>query len=412
MSKGNIIMSLVVACILVGGGAAYYVTIQNEGGTSGDLRDMADRAVTPVDNLDNGVVTVGVGTLRWASYFGLYEDIICVDLGDTNAGGYNAKGYGYAFDYYLKAANGTIKTHSHNSIEAADVENIGEMDPSIVIISLSVYENHKVNCDLLAAKCNVVVIDELEDFLDASEYKLNDRFVKQIDLLGKVLGKEARANELKSGIQSVLDDIRGIVKDMTSDKKVYVCGVSSSGAKSLDFGLPEYWALELANGTNIMSMISDKRGVTSMQLNVEEIAKLNPDIVFVDPTCKNMLTGTDSQNVMEAIIKSGSKIYVSTPYVWFGINYDNVLADTYRLINNLYGDSVIDQAAVDSKIDSVYKLFYGDDGSDVKVNMIKFFENTFMPDGENVVKAKGVPLTIGNEYTIGGEKGSRELVKV
>ena len=44
--------------------------------------------------------------------------------------------------------------------------------------------------------------------------------------------------------------------------------------------------------------------------------------------------------------------------------------------------------------------------------MIKFFENTFMPNGENVVKAKGVPLTIGNEYTIGGEKGSRELVKV
>ena len=67
MSKGNIIMSLIVAFILVGGGAAYYVTTQNEGGTSGDLRDMADRAVTPVDNLDNGVVTVGVGTLRWAS---------------------------------------------------------------------------------------------------------------------------------------------------------------------------------------------------------------------------------------------------------------------------------------------------------------------------------------------------------
>lgn len=400
---------MIVAAAATGVAVGYLAFHDDSSPVNGDIVDAAGRMIEAPDDLDDGIVTIGVGALRFISYFNLNDKVVMVDLGDVNAGGYNAKGYGYAYDYYLENLNGTITSHSHNSVQAADVEAIGDLGPSLIVVSKSVYDSYKTNCNTLANVYSMVVIDELESFIDVANYKITTQFAQQLDLLGKVLKMEKRANDLKSGINDVLNDINIIVGESTSSKKVYIAGAAASGAKALNWTMGNYWALDLINGTNAYTASSF---TMSVEVNVEAVAALGAEIILIDPTTKNTLSQTGSQGVLEAYADKDVRAYVILPYVWYGINFENVLANAYLLANMIYGDDMISSSVVTQKINKVYELFYGDDGSDIYANMTLYFENVFKPNGADVVKAAGDPLSIGSEYQIDGSAGNRTLVKV
>jgi iron complex transport system substrate-binding protein len=193
-------------------------------------------------------------------------------------------------------------------------------------------------------------------------------------MIGKILGKESRAKELASGMESIVADLKKL--SGTSEKNVYVAGVTINGSNTLNTTFPVYFPFNLVNANNAYKGDSTAYKVV---LNVEQLAKMKIDLTIIDPSSSNKLAEQDSQLVMKYIhgINNDSDktndipLYVTVPIVWDSINYDCALASAYYIEYLLYGTLTHDQVV--KKIENVFKVFYGDHGKNVLSDMSKFF---------------------------------------
>lgn len=363
----TIAIVLVLLAGAVGFGAGYIV--HNNGGDEqpAGVIDAVGRSVQIPESLDNGIVTVGVDTLRFVSYFNLDEKVVMVDAGDKSAA-QRGKGYQYAYAYNN---NSNISQHTHNGLPSADIEAIGNLAPSLIIVSHTVYNAYKVNCDILAKVFTLVVIYELsEDSFMTENYTLGEDFVFQVELLGQIFQMEDRAEELINGINGFFTQIRDLVDGRTTNQSVYLAGTAVAGAKALDWTVGNFASLELVGGIN---SYTGSTSAAAVEIGPEAVGALGFDIVFLDPTSYNMINGdADSQRVLEYISNSSADVYVMMPYFWFGCNFDNVIANAYYLAYVLY-DGIYNETVMMGHINDVYEFFYGDAGSEVFSKMDAFF---------------------------------------
>lgn len=366
-------MTIAIVLVLLAGAVGFGTGYTVYGGGSDQqttgVMDAAGRPVEIPESLDDGIVTVGVDALRFVSYFNLDEKVVMVDLRDKDAvqGG---KAYQQAYGYNT---NDNITSHSQNALYGQDVEDIENLGPSLVVVSRSVYASHEVNCEILSRVVPLVVIYELsEDSFMTDDYTLTDEFVSQIELLGMVLQKGDRAQELIEGINGFFAHIRGLVEDYNSTEAVYLAGTAVSGPKTLDWTVGNFASLELVGGINAYT---ESTSPVAVGLGPEKVNTLDFDIVFVDPTSYNMIEGSkDSTDVLAGFSDSGVDIHVMIPYFWFGCNFDNVIANAYYLAYVLY-DGIYNQTAMLGYINDVYEFFYGEDGAEVFTKMDAFFTN-------------------------------------
>ncbi|MGE4275304.1 MAG: ABC transporter substrate-binding protein [Candidatus Methanomethylophilaceae archaeon] len=359
----TIAIVLVLLAGAVGFGAGYVVYNNSGEEQPTGVIDAVGRSVQIPDSLDDGIVTVGVDTLRFVSYFNLNEKVVMVDAGDKSPT-QNGKAYQYAYGYYTDA---NLTSHTHNGLPSADIEAIGNLQPSLIIVSHTVYNNFKVNCDILAKSFNLVVIYELsEESFMTENYTLDDDFIFQVELLGQIFQMEDRAQELIDGINGFFTEIRDLVDGRTSNESVYLAGTAVAGARALDWTVGNFVSLELVGGNNAYT---GSTSAVALDIGPEAVGDLDFDIAFVDPTSFGMIIdNTDSQAVLEYFESSGVDIYVMMPYFWFGCNFDNVIANAYYLAYVLY-DGIYNQSVMMGYINGVYEFFYGDNGTDVFTKM-------------------------------------------
>lgn len=210
--KTKIAAVCLIAIIIVAGAAIVFTW--NSDNTKGDessdtVKDMAGRSVAIPDNLDKGIVTFGsVDPLRFVSYFNLNEKVIEVDDGDVTDSK-NGRAYSYAYDY-----DKLTKVHSDNSLTAEDVERVANLQPSLVIVSGNVYANYADMVNILAKAVPVFVLKSMSTsaaYWDPATYELNDDFTQQITQLGKVLKENDRAEELISGFNKYLQELKSMI---------------------------------------------------------------------------------------------------------------------------------------------------------------------------------------------------------
>ena len=58
---------------------------------------------------------------------------------------------------------------------------------------------------------------------------------------------------------------------------------------------------------------------------------------------------------------SGHEVYVACPYIWTGMNYENVLVGAYQILHDAY--ELLSDSELEQKIDAVYKGFLGSSDS-------------------------------------------------
>ncbi|MFA7342474.1 MAG: hypothetical protein WCY65_04840, partial [Candidatus Methanomethylophilaceae archaeon] len=136
----TIAIVLVLLAGAVGFGAGYIVYNNSSDELPDGVIDAVGRSVQIPESLDDGIVTVGVDTLRFVSYFNLNEKVVMVDLGDKSAA-QRGKAYQYAYEYNTDA---NLTSHTHNGLPSADIEAIGNLAPSLIIVSHTVYNAYKV----------------------------------------------------------------------------------------------------------------------------------------------------------------------------------------------------------------------------------------------------------------------------
>ena len=138
MKHAAVIALAVVAMIAIAGAAV----LVNSGGreVTGDT-DFAGYPITPVDDLDGGIVAVGQDSFRWMTYFGVADRCVMVDMNDrTN---YMGKAFMYVGKAQALLANPDLKYTSTNcGIAPEDVRTIINLDPSIVIVPAEIGRAH------------------------------------------------------------------------------------------------------------------------------------------------------------------------------------------------------------------------------------------------------------------------------
>lgn len=372
---------IVVAIVAIAGISIFALSGDNDKGGNGNdgssekyVTDALGRNVAIPANLDNGIVTIGsCGPLRFASMFDVFDDLIEVDKGDITDNR-NGRGYSYAYGYNTLDVN--TQSHPDNALESATAESIASKNPSLVITYEQIWNNYSENFQLLSKRCTIVVLKNQQmKFMTDDKGGLAEYFEFNVNLLGKVLSKEDRAKEVISGIEGLLDDIRSL--SGTSDKKVYVAGMTISGSNSLNTTFPTYLPFTINGINNAYDGGSTENKVV---MTVEAFTKTAMDMIVVDPSSSDKIKDNpDSQYVLEYLygINNDSDasndipIYVTVPIVWDSINYDASLASAYYTAYLVYGNLTLEETK--KKINNVFEVFYGEHGSNVFEDMKEFF---------------------------------------
>ena len=403
MDQKTAILLVIAAIAIVGVGAGIYVLTDDgpndDQDTTPDVDpepvkpterefaiDALGRQVPIPDNLDNGIVTVGLaGPLRYLTLFDVYDKIIEIDKSDASDKN-NGRGFSYAYDYTKKP------THPSPNLSNELVEHLGQLKPSLVIMQQSIWENNTGLGEILAKATPVLVTpaQNMLDFVNYSDFTVCDTYKKSITMVGQVLKMEDRAAEHLQDVQNILDDIRKYVKPNADPGITYVAGLTIHGSNVWNTTFPDYIPLRITSGVNAYSGDTDKEG--RAPLNVEDAMNCIMhfdqatgkytkvcDRIVIDPSSSDKIKEESTQKMMEGIYKinnDGDKtndigLYVTYPIVWCYINYDCVLAGSYYLCELMYG--TLSHAEVEKKVQNVFDTFYGVHGKNIPHDMGEFF---------------------------------------
>lgn len=367
---------------------AMTATDSSDGATiTESTKDAAGRNLD--DSYDTSkIITVGPGALRWVSYMGYCDNVVCIDYGDINASSLSGKGYRPLLDdvdsesiiakYGGNQSNPPLESdytsydislHTHNNFTTADLESLGEWTatnmPTIMIVIKTLYDSSVSGLieGLKLLNIDVVVIEDCVNFMNP-DFTLHDDFVANLSILGTVFNDLERSNALQTSIDGFVKDIQSMIDgEQSKYKKAYIGSASNAGAKSLTWTVGSYLPFDLANVKNSYSGSSTQ----SEDAGTEVMSETSPSIIFMDLSSTTKFTGTDttSNSVLTYAESEKVPIYTILPYFWFGYNFDNAIANAYYLVYVCY-NGVLNWDSTIDKISDVYSAFYPEMKDDEK----------------------------------------------
>jgi iron complex transport system substrate-binding protein len=370
------VLAIVVALVVIG--AVFYVAVLNDDDGSDDdpdsytsTYDMADRNVTAVVDMDvQYIVASGVGALRFVSYLDCADLVVAVEARENFK--YNAKSYMYAYEYdNVSNYDHSIGSGADGLIEYPEQLLMLSNVPQVIIYSVpsttltAEQQTYISNAESLGMK--VVVILELDTMLNDDSDGLSETFVSQTMLLGTVLNKTERAVGLLSYMNSTIADLVSRMSGVSqADKDVtaYIGSLSYSGAKGFDYSSSWYDPFAILGVNN--SVIGGSSVV--YQINIESIIESNPEYVFLDPTgyktfktnWNNGSSAASSDALMALTAFQEGNVYITIPFIWYGVNFDNVLLGAYYIGSILYPEA-FDDVNMTEMASEIYTAFVGYD---------------------------------------------------
>jgi iron complex transport system substrate-binding protein len=181
--------------------------------------------------------------------------------------------------------------------------------------------------------------------------------------MGKILHNENRATDVIDYVSGMIDDLNVRTANIADADKptVYIAGLSSRGTHGFTSTSASYAPFTLTNSINVVTLEMANNSTQVVNLDVEAIPSLNPDIIFVDyagfSLCKSDVAAhKDVYNQLDAI-KDG-RTYGVMSYNNYALNFDVALTDAYYVGKVLYPNQFSDIDAV-QKADEIYTFLCG-----------------------------------------------------
>jgi len=180
--------------------------------------------------------------------------------------------------------------------------------------------------------------------------------IKSIELAGKILHREKRAEELIEFLNSVQEDLQERVKGERSPR-VYVGGIGYKGAHGIESTYGDYAPFEVLNLTNIAAPL----GRGWRRVDKEWLLKENPDYLFIDEGGLKIILddyrkNRDFYRALKAV-KEG-RVYGLLPFNFYNTNIGTAIADAYYIGKVIYPDRFADVDPV-KKANEVYAFLVG-----------------------------------------------------
>ncbi|MEM2527867.1 MAG: ABC transporter substrate-binding protein [Ignisphaera sp.] len=313
------------------------------------VEDFAGRVVKVPRDVRR-IVALGPGMLRLISYLNSLDLVVGTEEVEhtwTTPGRDYAMAYGELFRGLPIVGTGGPRN-------PPDPEKIRIAKPDLVVMFLGYTALY--DPDRLSEEVGAPVI--AVDYSPAGYVEL-EPVKKALRLLGKVLGREARAEEICKFIDSVISDLTLRVKDIDSKPIVYVGAVSYAGKRPFTASQAGFPPLLLLNTNSIADEVSQKHGF--VELDFEYLLQKQPDVIFIDLNNLDVVLDDFAKDkVKYCSLKAfrDGKVYSILPFNYYHTNIATALADTYYIGKVLYPEKFTDIDPV-AKADEIFMAFLG-----------------------------------------------------
>lgn len=356
-----LLLALVMTLTLLGCGQVQDTT-PDDASTDTDtvtVTDMIGREVTVAPGSYQRVVCIGAGALRMYSYIG-DTALLCgvEDIDNTTLADRPKMFDGVARPYVLAygdvfAALPSCGVGGPNA-QAAEAEKILSCQPDIII---SEYEDVE-KADALQQQVGVPVIT-LRAGVDGV---FAEAFPGSLRLLGQLFGREDRAEELISFIESETAELTRRTADVAEADQpgVYVCGLGNWGTTNHLMTAQSYATFRVAN---IRNVVNDLATDGIQPIEAEKFAALggSMDIMLIDAAAvKNIAPLYQEDPTLLDTCKAWQtgQVYLEMAYNAYYTNYEIALANTWFAAKCVYPDLFAD-VDMTAKTNEITKAFLG-----------------------------------------------------
>ena len=338
--------------------------IQNDTNDSVDagpvvVTDMIGREVEVVPGSYQRVVCIGAGALRMYSYVGDVALLCGVEDIDNTTAAERPMMFDSVARPYVLAFGETFNTLPSCGVggpmaQAAEAEKILSCEPDIVI---SEFEDvDKSNA--LQEQLGVPVIT----LSAGSKGVFDDKFYSSMELLGKVFGREEKANSLVSYVKAEAAAISARVADIAEEEKpsVYICGLGNWGTTDHLMTAENYVSFEVAGVKNVVSGLGIQ-GVGPIE--EEKFVELGDqmDIIIMDAAAvKNIKPKYAEDSTMFDTCKAwqNGEVYLEMASNAYYTNYEIALINTWFIAKTVYPEAFAD-VDLTAKTTEVTQQFLG-----------------------------------------------------
>lgn len=364
MKKSALILLMII--VTLSSLFAFSACDKDKGTANGKtVTDLLGREVTVPEKI-NRVVCIGAGSLRLYTYVGDLSKLVGVE--DIDGDGKDLNGvlsirpYKMVNKDLFKSLPSCGKGGPQGSPEA---EKILSLNPDIVF---SLYTSDKAAMDDLQQKIGKPVV-----VLSYGKTEAFDANVKKsIALLGDILNRKERANELLSFISDTETYLSSIGEGIDKDKKatVYLGCQSNYGTHGIESSSANYSIFDVSKIRNVLDEYVGKNGETfkgyQKSVDWEILVDMNPQRIILDAgglvDLKTQLKEKPEIFNRLSAFQNG-EIYLQMPYNAYYTNLETAYADAYFDAWVQYHDIAPEKLNFDyvEKAREIYTLFLGKD---------------------------------------------------
>ena len=320
------------------------------------LTDGFGREVTIPESVEQ-VVCSGAGCLRYLVYLQAQDYVVGVDSIEKEKSEFEGRPYALA--------NPQLKNYPliGEFRGKDDPEKIIAINPQVILktgASGQPTATNSADADALQNKTGVPVVMFPYGSLKNEEQKA--QMYSSLRIMGKVVGKQERAEEIVNYINATMKDLENRTADIPESerKTVYVGGVSSAGAHGIISTEPAYAPFLWVNAKNVAAGM----GTDHADIAKEALVDWDPEYIFIDIGTLQLgnegaigeLKNDTSLAGLSAV--KNKKVYGVIPYNYYSTNYESVLANAYFIGKVLYPDRFKD-IDPEAKADEIYTFFLG-----------------------------------------------------
>ena len=320
---------------------------------------MVGREVDIIHNGYKNVVCIGAGALRMYSYIGDISLLCGVEDIDNESLSNRPKMFDGVARPYMLAYGEEFNTLPSCGVggpnaQSAEAEKILSCAPDIVI---SEYEDVE-KADALQEQLGVPVIT-LKTGKDAV---FDEAFSASLRLLGIVFGREDRAEEIITFVQSEREELRRRTADIKAEDRpgVYICGLGNWGTTNHLMTAADFCSFSYSNIRNICTGLA---GSGVHPIEEEKFVSLGDDmdIMIIDAAAvKNIipLYAEDSSMFDTCRAWRNGEVYLQLAYNAYYTNFETVLCNTWFIAKTVYPELFSD-IDLSEKTNEITKIFLG-----------------------------------------------------
>lgn len=310
------------------------------------ITDMRGRSVEVPANLER-IVAVGCA-LRPVCYLQAEDTVVGVEASEQED---NVSCAYRHVNHDLFASLPVIGDGGSSGVTINE-EALMEVAPQLVICdSLSADE-----ADNLQQKTGIPFV-----CLDQPETVFDDEYYNNLELLGKVLGKEERAADVVNYIKDINNDLeqRSAASKNANNNTAYAAGISFRGGHGFDGTEANFQPFVACNIDNV----ADGHGSDSaFTIDLETVSAAQPDYIFME--CGNLPLIKENYSTNPAYYQALKAVqdghtYSLISYRFYSTNVELALANCYQVGAMVYPDSFSDVDPTE-KLDEISEFFLGE----------------------------------------------------